>query len=72
MADRQTIRDLIAAVAKPGETVTDWSLRVGFPVRTLSRILNGHATLRLGTLTLLAKALGVKPARLRALLTARG
>lgn len=63
------LRLLLADAMRPGESMHGWCRRVGFPVRTMQRLLlhpDHHP--RLGTATLLAKRLGVTVERLRAAL----
>lgn len=64
MAKRtETVQDLIAELAEPGESVTAWCKRVGYPVRTLTRLLNGETEPRQGSLTLLASKLQLTTGR---------
>lgn len=67
---RETLSDLIGAAAAPGETMTAWCKRVGVPVRTVHRLMSEDSAPRMGTVTLLAAALGVDAATVRAAITA--
>jgi transcriptional regulator with XRE-family HTH domain len=69
-APRQTLDDLIATRLAKGQTVTAWADANGIPRRTLSRMRQGKGEPHLGTVVLLAQALGVDPARVRAAIAA--
>jgi len=68
---RKTLSDLLAASLRKGETVADWCTRTGFPRRTLSRLTDEDRAPRLGTIALLAQALGVDAATVRSAIEAQ-